>query len=93
MSEEHLHSPDTSSDPPEDSFDIAVVGMACRLPGAQSVEDFWRVLREGVECIRPFSDDELLSRGVSREALGAEGFVKAGAVLDDVDRFDAAFFG
>ncbi|XXY51129.1 SDR family NAD(P)-dependent oxidoreductase [Sorangium sp. So ce269] len=93
MSEDHLHSPDTSSDPPEDSFDIAVVGMACRLPGAQSVEDFWRVLREGVECIRPFSDEELLSRGVSREALGAEGFVKAGAVLDDIDRFDAAFFG
>ncbi|WP_437729975.1 type I polyketide synthase [Sorangium sp. So ce1335] len=93
MSEEHLQSPEPSSDLPEDSFDIAVVGMSCRLPGARSVEDFWRALRGGVECIRHFSDEELLSRGVPREALTAEGFVKAGAVLDDIDRFDAAFFG
>jgi phthiocerol/phenolphthiocerol synthesis type-I polyketide synthase E len=77
----------------DETFDVAVIGMSCRLPGAPSVEDFWRVLREGTECIRSFSDEELLAMGVPRRVLEAEGFVKAGAVLDGVDRFDAAFFG
>jgi phthiocerol/phenolphthiocerol synthesis type-I polyketide synthase E len=77
----------------DESFDVAVIGMSCRLPGAPSVEDFWRVLREGTECIRSFSDEELLAMGVPRATLASEGFVKAGAVLDGIDRFDAAFFG
>ncbi|WP_437528736.1 type I polyketide synthase [Sorangium sp. So ce726] len=93
MSEDHLHSPEPSPAPADDSLDIAVVGMSCRLPGARGVDDFWGVLREGVECIRRFSDEELLALGVPREALAAEGFVPAGAVLEEVDRFDAAFFG
>ena len=28
---------------------IAIVGMACRFPGARGVEEFWRVIREGIE--------------------------------------------
>jgi phthiocerol/phenolphthiocerol synthesis type-I polyketide synthase E len=79
--------------PIDESLDIAIVGMACRLPGARSIEEFWRVLRDGTECIRSYSDEELLALGVPPATLTSDGFVKAGAILDDIDRFDAAFFG
>ena len=52
----------------EPGTDIAVIGMAGRFPGADDVPTFWRNLREGVESIRPLSDDELSERGVP-EAL------------------------
>ncbi|MFY0566791.1 beta-ketoacyl synthase N-terminal-like domain-containing protein [Archangium lansingense] len=81
--------------PPEgvDELAIAIVGMAGRFPGAPDVEAFWRNLREGVEGIRSFTDDELRARGVPEAALRSSDFVKAGAVLEGVDLFDAGFFG
>ncbi|NMO22336.1 beta-ketoacyl synthase N-terminal-like domain-containing protein, partial [Pyxidicoccus fallax] len=78
---------------PGDEFAIAIVGVAGRFPGAPDVETFWRNLRAGVEGIRFFTDAELLARGVPAERLAEPGFVKAGAVLEDVGAFDAAFFG
>ena len=38
------------------STDIAVIGMSCRFPGANTVEEFWKNLSEGVESIVHFSD-------------------------------------
>jgi acyl transferase domain-containing protein len=35
--------------------DIAIVGMAAHLPGARSLEEYWRNLRDGVESIRRLS--------------------------------------
>jgi acyl transferase domain-containing protein len=49
--------------------DIAIVGMAARLPGAADVRRFWRNLRAGVESVRALSDDELLQAGVRPETL------------------------
>ncbi len=77
----------------EGSGDVAIVGMACRFPGASNLETFWRNLRDGVCSIRTFEDQELWARGVSPEVASAEGYVKAGAVLEDVDRFDPGFWG
>jgi phthiocerol/phenolphthiocerol synthesis type-I polyketide synthase E len=74
-------------------LDIAVVGMACRFPGAATVEAFWKNLREGVESVSRFSDEELRAEGVGAEALDNPAYVRAGAVLSDVDGFDARFFG
>jgi non-ribosomal peptide synthase protein (TIGR01720 family) len=73
--------------------EIAIIGMSCRLPGAASVTEFWRTLREGIESIRLFSDDELLAAGVDRTLLANPNYVKAKGVLDDPELFDAAFFG
>ena len=73
--------------------DIAVVGMAGRFPGARSVHVFWENLRNGVESVTSFTDEELLAAQVELDALIDPNYVKSGVVLDDVGKFDAAFFG
>ncbi|OJT19748.1 polyketide synthase [Archangium sp. Cb G35] len=77
----------------EDTLAVAIIGMAVRVPGASDVDGFWRNLREGVESIRFFSDEELKALGVDPASVHSPSFVKAAPVLDDVGRFDAAFFG
>ncbi|HET6701370.1 MAG TPA: polyketide synthase, partial [Gemmatimonadaceae bacterium] len=73
--------------------DIAIVGMAGRFPGARSIEEYWGNLRNGVESVRVFTDDELVAAGVSREELADPNYVRTGVVLDDMEMFDAGFFG
>lgn len=72
---------------------IAIIGMAGRFPGAPDVETFWANLRDGVESIRRLSEEELLAAGVSRAQLADPNYVAAAPVLDDIDKFDASFFG
>jgi acyl transferase domain-containing protein/acyl carrier protein len=76
----------------EDS-DIAVISMNGRFPGANSVEQFWNNLLEGTESISHFSDAELLEYGTQPELLQRVDFIKAKPVIENVDLFDAAFFG
>jgi acyl transferase domain-containing protein/thioesterase domain-containing protein/NADPH-dependent curcumin reductase CurA len=73
--------------------DIAVIGAAGRFPGARDLAQFWHNLRNGVESVKFFKDEELLAAGESPELLQSPEYVKAQPVLDDHDRFDAAFFG
>src|SRR5436305_15167735 len=73
--------------------EIAVIGMACRLPGAKNIYEFWQNLCAGVESISMFSAQELLSSGVDPAVLSAPNYVKASAVLQDIEMFDASFFG
>lgn len=72
---------------------IAVVGMAGRFPGARNIREFWRNLRDGVESISALGDEQLIAAGASPADLGNPEYVRAAAILDDIDRFDAAFFG
>src|SRR5579871_1348643 len=72
---------------------IAIVGMSGRFPGAKSVEAFWQNLKNGVEAITRFTDQELASAGVEDSLLTNPAYVKARPVLDDADLFDASFFG
>src|SRR4051794_9475597 len=60
---------------------IAIVGMAGRFPQASDLDEYWRNLRDGVDCIAdlPPYDDPY--------------YVNAGGVLDGIDLFDAPFFG
>ena len=73
--------------------EIAIVGMAARVPGAADLDGFWANLRDGVESIRQFGPDELRAAGVSAQEATTPGYVAAGALLDEPDGFDAAFFG
>ncbi|MEG4005587.1 type I polyketide synthase [Microcoleus sp. Pol11C1] len=72
---------------------IAIIGMAGRFPGAKNVDEFWRNLCDGVESISSFSDEELMDEGIEGSSLNDSNYVKAGFVLDDIDMFDASFFG
>ncbi len=73
--------------------DIAIVGLAVRVPGARDADEFWANLRAGREAVTFFTDDELRRAGVDAARLARPDYVKANAVLADADRFDAEFFG
>lgn len=73
--------------------DIAVIGMAGRFPGADSLEQFQENLRQGVESITFFESDQLLRAGQERDVIEHERYVKARAILSDVEGFDAELFG
>lgn len=73
--------------------EIAIVGMAGRFPGAPDLDRFWTLLRDGVDAVRPLDDATLRAHGVSNAQMAEPGFVKAGLLLDDLDRFDATLFG
>jgi acyl transferase domain-containing protein/thioesterase domain-containing protein/acyl carrier protein len=73
--------------------DIAVVGMAGRFAGANTLEQYWRNLRDGVESLTRFTDEELLAAGVAPSLLADPNYVRAGAVLPEMEQFDAKFFG
>ena len=72
---------------------VAIVGMACRFPGADSPETFWRNLCEGVESLRRLGDEELDRAGVSSKVRQLPGYVPVHGGPDGIDRFDSAFFG
>ncbi|MEG4589522.1 beta-ketoacyl synthase N-terminal-like domain-containing protein [Microcoleus sp. MOSTC5] len=72
---------------------IAIIGMAGRFPGAKNVDEFWENLRDGVESISFFSEQELESFGIDESVVRDPRYVKARAVLEDIELFDASFFG
>ena len=78
---------------PINGFEIAIVGMAGRFPGAQTIEQFWENLRQGTEAITFFSENELRDEGIDLAQLHDPNYVKAGGFLENSEFFDAAFFG
>ncbi|WP_051828536.1 type I polyketide synthase [Streptomyces bicolor] len=86
----------TSEPAPWEALDpdprMAVIGMAFRLPGADTPEEFWRVIRDGTDCITRFTQEELAAAGVPAEEYRAADFVGASGVLDDIAGFDAQHF-
>jgi len=72
---------------------IAVIGMQGRFPGAPDVGEFWTSLKNGVESISTFSEAELQAAGIDPAYLNVPGYVNRGCVLEDIDLFDAGFFG
>jgi acyl transferase domain-containing protein len=73
--------------------DIAVIGMACRFPGARNKVEFWDNLCAGRESRTCLGDEALLTAGVSRNQIDRPTYVKSTFALPDFDRFDAHFFG
>jgi len=74
-----------------DLTSIAVVGMSCRFPGANSVNAFWQNLATGIESIKTIPDEEIVQVGVSRKTAHPN-YVKRGSYIDGVELFDANFF-
>jgi len=72
---------------------VAVIGMAGRFPGARDLDTFWSNLRNGVESVVFFSEPDLLAAGETLDHIRDPAYVPAAAKLDDIDLFDAGFFG
>ena len=102
---QHLGRDDTPAESPENEMSprrqrqqdanaaLAIVGMSGRFPGAANIEEFWSHLKTGHDALRRFTKEELISCGVPPEVYDHPDYVPAGQVCDDIDLFDAAFFG
>lgn len=79
----------------------AVVGIACRLPGAPDPDAFWRLLDDGVSAVgnpppgrfRASANTANTADVADTADSAADANVRPGAFLQDVDRFDPEFFG
>ncbi len=81
----------TAEVPGRHGLEIAVIGVSCRFPGAESVEAFWHNLRDGVESLTVLPDEAMAA--VPAATRRSPGYVRVARTIPDVDRFDAAFFG
>ncbi|MEQ1685707.1 MAG: amino acid adenylation domain-containing protein [Burkholderiaceae bacterium] len=71
---------------------VAIVGMATRTPGSADVEAFWQNLMAGHEGIRHFALHDI-DASIPDALKSRSNFVAAHGVLENVERFDAAYFG
>jgi len=67
---------------------VAVIGMACRFPGADGPEEFWELLREGRDATGPVPADRWDPDGPAGGAAG-----RRGGFVGGPEEFDAEFFG
>jgi amino acid adenylation domain-containing protein len=85
-----LASPTVAAAPSQEG--IAIVGMAGRFPGAESVDRFWQNLCDGVESHTVFRLEEL-DPSIPAELRNDPSYVPVRGIVDKADQFDAAFFG
>ncbi|HVH44107.1 MAG TPA: type I polyketide synthase, partial [Labilithrix sp.] len=74
---------------------VAIIGIGCRFPGANGVEAFWRLLQEGRDVVTEVPPSRFDIDALYDPAVGTPGKLVSrwGGFVDDIDSFDAAFFG
>ncbi|WP_155754966.1 non-ribosomal peptide synthetase [Burkholderia thailandensis] len=90
----HAKTQASAPDAARDAFDIAIVGLAGRYPGADSVDAFWANLRDGRDCVTEVPAERWDHARYFHPDKAHPGttYAKWGGFVDGVDRFDAAFF-
>lgn len=78
---------------PDGDTDIAIIGLACRFPGARNATEFWENLEAGRESVRDVSEEEYLEAGGDPAALNDPYLVRVESDFPEMDCFDAKFFG
>jgi acyl transferase domain-containing protein/acyl-CoA synthetase (AMP-forming)/AMP-acid ligase II/acyl carrier protein/SAM-dependent methyltransferase len=73
--------------------DVAVIGLACRFPGAPDVASFWRNLCDGVDSITRLTEEQVAAAGISARWARHPNWVKAAPMLEAITDCDADFFG
>jgi amino acid adenylation domain-containing protein len=79
------------AEPAVQGCDIAVIAMACRFPGANTIDDYWSLLENGRETISFFSPEEL-DLSIPEELKRNPDYIKARGIIDHAEEFDAGFF-
>ncbi|MEC0168784.1 SDR family NAD(P)-dependent oxidoreductase [Paenibacillus graminis] len=74
-------------------LEVAIIGMSGSFPGAKNLEQFFQNVKNGVDSISFFTDEQLEEAGVPAEVYTKENFVKAKGYLDECEYFDNSFFG
>lgn len=74
-------------------LEIAIIGMNGKFPGANNLEKYWQNLRNGVESISDLTDEHILKNGGDPEVLKHPNYIKRQAIIDNIEYFDADFFG
>ncbi len=84
----------TAGDPPEISKrDIAIIGMAVKLPGAEDLEEFWQLCVEGRDCIGAFPESRKTDTDAYLDSMGiSPRSYLNGAYLNNISGFDYSFF-
>jgi acyl transferase domain-containing protein/NADPH:quinone reductase-like Zn-dependent oxidoreductase/acyl carrier protein len=77
------------------AFPIAVIGAACRFPGAGDLAEFWSLLRSGTDAIGPMPEQRWDVAGSFHPDPARPGktYTREGGFIADIDKFDAGFFG
>ncbi|MGS0741620.1 beta-ketoacyl synthase N-terminal-like domain-containing protein [Glaciimonas sp. GG7] len=82
-----------STQPEADNENIAIIGMACRVPGAADLSSYWTLIKSGACTVgtMPPERQALLQRLGCNPGNDTDGRTYGG-YLDDIDKFDPAFF-
>lgn len=72
--------------------DVAVIGVALRLPMANTPDEFWNLIRDGKCCVADFPEARRADAESLARRLGLAGKYRRCAYLADVDKFDCGFF-
>ena len=72
--------------------DIAVISMAGRFPGTDTIHGLWHILKNGIETISFFTKEEL-DPSIEKDSVHDADYVAARGIIKDADKFDAGFFG
>ncbi|SEN94375.1 amino acid adenylation domain-containing protein [Mucilaginibacter gossypiicola] len=80
------------TNPTDSNRDVAIIGMAGRFPGADTIDEFWQILAEGREGTSFFTQEEL-DKYVPLYEKNNPAYVKARGIINGADEFDAGFFG
>ena len=85
----------TESNDAEGTFPVALIGLACRFPGAADLEKFWSLLKEARDGVGEIPDDRWDVEAYFDPDPTKPGkmYTRAGGFIADIDKFDAGFFG
>jgi acyl transferase domain-containing protein/acyl carrier protein len=78
--------------PEIDDSAVAIVGMAGRFPGANSIGALWDLLKNGKEALSRISTEELVAAGIDKARIEDPSWVKYCMKIEKTDYFDADFF-
>jgi acyl transferase domain-containing protein/NADPH:quinone reductase-like Zn-dependent oxidoreductase/acyl carrier protein len=74
-------------------LEIGVIGLAGRFPGAKHIHEFWENLKNGIESISFFNEEELEESGLDPGLIKSPHYIRAHGAMTGLEYFDSVFFG